>query len=693
MKKNLTFFCILLFANCWSQNFPGQRDFQWPDYFVNYMDVPDSLKDEEAIILNEQLVITDNIIRKRIAIKIQNERGLERLRQLQLPENFDLTNPPNWYSQGRFKGRRDPFIYSYKINYFSARILKPNKKFEEITVKCKSEKVYWVDTTGRRIYDYIHDFNFEDLSVGDILEYTYEALVDWNHAQHVVYPNGIDPKFNYSLDLKVGIRADLKNIELIYDYKIPKNVIKKTVTNKNGDLVRNANYSFDYLKGYNSIENIRPGYTLPSISVNHGSFYALKGSGNPNVYTMYALDRYKWMLIVDTVKTNLYDKYHANVRKFIAGFESISDDTTGVFFASQLVDTLNKLKFVSAESMSYGDIPQYALPSSEQLLKGRLTEEFIFKNYRDFLTEKNIFYYSGIMLDKRKGIINMDYRNAYDLEKKIIVIPIGNSFKYYVPRYRGVTYLPDELPFYLEGTKCALMPCSRCAGSSSKLQISFITIPKSNFNENARSESASIKVITDSMRINVFIKENLSGQFSTMLRHYYNNEYIDSTVRESFYKKCYDIPGLSDLVIKKGALQNKFPFRQTYNCSGNIKLNNKGEISLKDWFSFTWSKTQFSKTPNHEIYTEFQQSDYYNLLFEFDKPVEVVNLDDFAKKMMNEYFEITSNLVKQDGNKYLLSVIVKVKQDMVPEKDAVRIMDFVSVLDVINNFKIQYKTL
>lgn len=691
MRKLAVILSLMFCINVWSQNFPGQKDFQWPDQFVNYITVPDSLKNEDAVILSEQLIVAGGSIWKRIAIKIQNEEGLKNLRSLQLPENFDLTNPSNLYAQGRFKGRKDPFIYSFKINYFGVRILKPDKSFEDITPKYKSEKVCWVNTSGHRIYDYVHNFGFDDLKVGDILEYTYEALIDWNHAQHIIFPHSVYPKFNYSLKIKVGINSELKDIELVYNYKIPPNAVKKTVANKNGDVIRNSEYYFHYLKGYNSFDHIMPGYVLPNISINFGGYYTVGKSKNSNDY--YALDKYKWMLFVDTFKNSFFDKYHANIRKFIAGIPQLTDDTTGNGFATQLVDTLNKLKFVSAESMNYGDIPQYAIPSSEQLLKGRLTEEFILKNYRDFLAEKNIFYYDGIVIDRRKSLINFEYRNMYNLERKLIVIPMGSSFKYYVPRYRGVTYLPDELPFYLEGTKCVLMPCSQCKGASGKLQISFIGIPKSTFNENARSESATIRVSTDSMKVSFYIKENLSGQFSTLLRHYYNNDHIDSTVSESFYKKCYDIPGFSDVVVKKGTLQKKFPFRQTYNCSGNIKLSNKSEINIKDWFSFTWTKAQFPKTPNHEVYTEFQLSDYYNLLFEFDKRVEITNADDFIKKLGNEYFEITSNLVKQEEKKYLLSVIVKVKQDTIAEKDAMKIMDFVSMLDHLNTLKLNYKIL
>jgi hypothetical protein len=692
MKKCLVFIFLLMQIIGRSQNFPGQKDFEWPDYFVNYA-VPDSLKKEDIVILNEQITISDNIIRKRTAIKIQTEDGLNAIKNLQLPENFDLTNPPNWYVQGRFKDRKDPFIYSYRINYFAARLLRAVKKFSELSINYKSEKVCWVDNDGHRIYDYVHNFTFDDLNVGDILEYIYEANVDWNHKQHVVYPNSGYPKLNYDLEVKLGIRSDLKNIDLVYNHAIPGTAFKKSFQNKNGDVVHTFNYHFGYLKGYNTIGLLMPGFTLPSISINHGAYSSFRSSGNNAANVSYAFDKYKWMLFVDTTRNNLYDKYHTNIRKFVSGIPAFPEDSTGNMFAAQLLDTLNKLKFISTESMNYGDIPQYAMPSSEQLLKGRLTEEFVIKNYQDFLSERGINYYNGIIIDKRKAVINHEYRNNYGLERRVIIIPEGNRLKYYVPRHRGVSYLPDELPFYFEGTSCALMPCSNCSGKGVKQQIAFVGVPKSTFNENIRSEAASIKVNNDSMKLGFVIKENLSGQFSTLLRHFYNNDFIDSTVRADVYKKCTDKPGFGSTVIKKVSLQKRFPFKQTYNCSGAVKLVNKNQINLSNWFSFIWKKEQFYKVPNHEIYPDFQFTDSYNFLFEFGKPVEILNQEDFTKKLSNDYFEITSNLVKQDTDKFLLSVIVKIKQDMIPEKDVSRITDFVSVLDELNKLKLNYKTL
>ncbi|MBK7667115.1 MAG: hypothetical protein IPJ32_07005 [Sphingobacteriaceae bacterium] len=692
MKKYLVVSLFLMQIIGKSQNFPGQREFKWPDYFANYT-VPDSLKNEDIVVLNEHVTITDDIIRKRVAIKIQTEEGLRNVKTLQLPENLDLTNAPNWYVQGRFKDRKDPFIYKYKINYFAGRLSQAVKKSSELSIDYKNEKVFWVDNDGRRVYDYIHNFNFGDLSVGDILEYIYEAEVDWNHKQQVIYPHSCYPKLNYNLDLKIGIRADLKNVDLVYNHGIEDAAFKKTLQNRNGDVVYNYSYHFDYLKGYNNINYIMPGFTLPSISINHGAYLSLKQSGNNAANFFYVLDKYKWMLFVDTIKDKLFDKYHANIRKFIAGIPSVSEDSTGNIFASQLLDTLNKLKFISVESMHYGEIPQYAIPSSEQLLKGRLTEEYVIKNYKDFLSEKGINYYNGIVIDKRKAVINHKYRNNYALERRLIIIPEGNRYKYYVPRHRGVTYLLDELPFYFEGTSCVLMPCTDCPGKGVKQQISFLGVPKSTFNENVRYEAASIKVNSDSMKLSFFIKENLSGQFSTLLRHYYNNDFIDSTVRADIYKKCTDKPAFGSLEIKKGALQKRFPFKQTYNCVGNIKLTNKNEINLTNWFSFIWTKDQFNKVPNHEVYSEFQFTDSYNFLFEFDKPVEILNAENFTKKLSNEYFEVTSNVVKQGEDKFLLSVIVKVKKEMISEKDASKIIEFVSILDEINHLKLNYKIL
>lgn len=78
-------------------------------------------------------------------------------------------------------------------------------------------------------------------------------------------------------------------------------------------------------------------------------------------------------------------------------------------------------------------------------------------------------------------------------------------------------------------------------------------------------------------------------------------------------------------------------------------------------------------------------------MFEFNKPVEILNGDDFTRSINNTYFELSSKLVKQKETAYLLTVSVKVKQAILPENEGDALLEFSNSLDELNNlsFKLQ----
>ena len=107
------FYFLILLPNLIFSQFLAQKEFVWPDKFVDYKELPDSLKGNDAVILKEQLTISETFLYRRVAIKILTKKGLDAFKRIQLPENYDLTNSPNFNKQGYLKERTAPFIYSY----------------------------------------------------------------------------------------------------------------------------------------------------------------------------------------------------------------------------------------------------------------------------------------------------------------------------------------------------------------------------------------------------------------------------------------------------------------------------------------------------------------------------------------------------------------------------------------------------
>lgn len=671
------------------------ENYNWPDANKKFDAIPDSFKNDGAVILTDDINLNfaEHFVKRRQAVKIQSEDGLAHYKTVSLPQNFDITNLNNpSYKQGRFSKRLIPFIYEYKITYFAARIIR-NKVITEIPVKVSTSKQFWIKYDGERVYDYEYLFGFEELEVGDIIEYTYKAEIKGSYDTDQFYVNDFFPKLNTNLTIKVIAPASLYNTDMVMNHNIDSTLFTKTITPDKSFSYQNYVYKFKNLKAIKYTQNILAGKTLAHVTAsiyNVTKHYIDKSLiSSKYLYTT----KYSWFTIPDSLneKEKVYDKYGANLRKFIAKFPDNTTDSSKTHFFSQYVDTINTYKFISSEYMHYSSDAQYSLTSSERLLKRELVEEYIGKTYDDILFEKNVFYYIANVQDRRRGIHIMENRSHEDYELEFLALPVKSSFKFYMPRFNGIKYFPDELPFYCEGTFCALFPKNtKAANYKEGLQnMKFIKTPASTFNENVRSENAMLKIDLDSSIIHASIKTNLNGQFSTILRHYYNHEVIDSTIKVEYFKKCVDKPNSSSKYIKLTSQAKIFPFKSSYACSENIKIA-KDHIDLTNWFSFVLDKENFKEPLTQNYFLDFTFTDTYNFLFEFNKPTEVSNAEEFNKKLSNDFFEANSILNKQDGNKYLLTVSVKAKQYILPEEKIGYLTEYLNLLSQINSLKLKF---
>lgn len=646
--------------------FLQQKEFKWDDNFVDYKELPDSLKSNDAVILREYLQVERNSIYRRVAIKILTPKGLSDFKKIQLPENFDLTNYPNFNLQGRFKDRCIPNLNKFQIHYFAARIITPNKNIVDLPSEFNVENIYWVNSDGKRIDDKIYNFKTDVLDVGDILEYTYYAGLNSKGIQNIIYPHGPYPKLNYTLKVDWPV--------------INKYSRKPTI------------YHFDYLEGINYRKNIPVGLSLPNIQINYPPYSQY--SFTNILYNRFEFQnngfKYTWNSWLGSLYRHDNDNYHLSIRKFIAQFEESKKDTFKLEFLKQLLDTINTLNYLTPEESHYRNITGYVPSFPDIFYKRNIAENDLLRDLENILAESKISFYDGIIVDKRYSAVNPDYRSHIAMETPILVFRYKKGFKYIVPRYNGLKYVLDELPFYFEGTNCILFTYySGKSNEDNKSRI--ISTPISTYNENVRTESALFKIKIDSLTIAATIKENLKGQFSTILRHLYNNENIDSTINKNYFVKCTEKPMASDIKIISGAESEYFPISHSYRCTENIKLNSGEIIDLNNWFSFTFKKEYYKEIPSHDFYFDFQYSDIYNFMFEFDKETKVLNEDELTKNLNNDYFEVISNIAKKDTNRYLVSVSVKIKKYFLPKKEGKRLVEFVNLLDEINHFKLLLK--
>jgi len=668
--------------------------YTWPDSKKTFDAIPDSLKDDAVILIDDvDLNFPEKYIKRRQSIRILNERGLNYFRSISLPQNFDITQLNNsLYKQGRFSNRTIPFIYDYKIRYFAMRIIR-NKAVFEIPLKVSTNKVYWVKNDGERIYDYEYKFALDNLEINDVIEYAYKAEIKGSYDSDQFYVNDYFPKIKTNLTIKVAAPGEIRHSFVILNNNIDSACYKRTDIPDKGFTYQIHDYEFKNLQAIKYSQNSLAGKTLPHVTANIYSLNRHLFNQTLNNIKYFYATKYTWFVIPDSMlyKEKVYDKYGAAMRKFISRFPDNSGDTSRILFYNQIIDTLNGYKFLSSEQLHYSKDAQYSINSSERLLKRQLAEEFIGETYSDILFEKNVFYYRANIQDRRLGMHSPSHRAHENYEIEFIALPVKNSFKFYVPRFNGLKYFPDELPFYYEGTLCALFPKNtKAALNKTETQgLKFIKTPISTYNENVRTENAMFKVNTDSSMIHATIKENISGQFSTILRPLYNNDHIDSTIKTEYFKKCTEKPNSTDKSIKQTSQSKTFPFKTSYSCSEKIVIS-KGSIDLSNWFSFIFSKENFTDKITQDYYLDFTFTDAYNFMFEFNRPTVITNMNDFTVTLNNEFFEINTNIIKQDDHKYLLTLSTKAKQYLVPEEKANYLTDYIEQLNKFNTFKLKF---
>jgi hypothetical protein len=704
MKHLLLMSLLLVCSLLFSQNVSFKREhYVWSTAKPVQTAIAKEFMDEDVVIMNEEVkfnLITRTVqsLQKNCILKINTENGVKKLQSISLPESFDIGADKNWAQQGRMTLTQAPFIYDFKIMHFAVRVLKKSGEVIELPINVKYNKVFWLEGGGDKFEDFNYIFSLENVQVGDVVEYNYEIQFLGKYGLNLFFFNGDIPKQHLEFQIKYSPVKQFEGNQIVYNGNVADSLLTMSVEPGKNAAIWTYQYKFDNLPSMNYPVNSCSDKNLPYIFIDLNFLSFLGFSTTPNSALVYK-DRgphFEWMplrnLYVETVS---YDKQHASIRKFLSYLphDVTAEDQT--VFLTKLCDTLNTLKYVSAESMNMSGNAQYAVSSGEWLLKGKVIEEFMFDVYWQLLGESKISKNALCVQDKRLGENRIDARTAYKYEHFLYAIENGKSLLYMMPRVNGLKYNLNEIPFYFEGVTAGVMNydiegIEQQALVSPKL-ISFIKTSTTTEDENVRAENGVFKINLDSMFVNASIRENLNGQFSTIIRPFYANETIDSTVNPIYFKKCTNKPNAKNVLIKKTSSSNVFPFKNSFSCTEKISFATANDIPLANWFSFTFNKKLIQQKPNFDYYFDFQYTDIYNYVLEFNKATVITNETDFNKSIQNTYFDLSSKLIKQSETTYLLSVMVKVKEPILLKEDGKLLIDFVEELDVLNHFAIKIK--
>jgi hypothetical protein len=644
---------------------------------------------------NEKLI-------RSVTFKINTQKGLDILEKYKLPESFDEVFDTR-YKQGRKSRIKTPFIQEYSVNKFAARKFF-RSKWVDVPFKVNHETIKWVRASGNDAGEFIKDqimvFQFENLSVGDVVEVYYESDFSSNYGSNLFYFNAGCPKLNCNYTFSYKVYQRFEGCAFILPINVPDSCVKREYTRYPDHSIVTDKINLKDVKGINYPSNSFAGKKLPHVFADFRYYRTLNGSypsdgGRVYDFGLMRPTHFQWIIFTDTTNyyTKIYDKQFASLRKFVATLPPvIGKDSSSTVFFKTLCDTFNEFRFITSNHLYYNESALINTYSGDHVLKRRMVEHFQWKLYRDILNDNKVFYYVTNVQDKRFGEHTPHFRASYAYEKNLIAVPVKNSFIYFMPRYDGMKYHLNELPFYLEGTLAALYPRNFQDETKDKddKMFKFLKTHKGTYNENTRTENASVRISLDSLKADLTIKESLSGQFSTVVRHLYLNECIDSTISQQYFKKCVDKPFSANAKIKLSSKITEFPFRYNFNCSERITLPDSRTLSLKNWFSFPLSKVSLPQKPTHDYYFEFDFSDSYNFQLNFTNPVKLANASSFSRNISNDYFELESRIDTISEASYLVKVSVVIKKTSIPENKMDLLMDLVKELDALNSFTLEF---
>ncbi len=699
--KTRLLFVFVFFQGCiLAQSWFGEGPVNWENkkpYVVSTEAT--RYKDNDLVILEDatefHFMATNNekVVRN-VKYLINTKKGADLLKDFHTPESFDLAADECLYAQGRRSRIKIPFLKEYRLVTFAARKF-ANGHWANINVKDRYETYRWIKSTGEFVNDETVIMHMGGLMPGDVVEIYYVAAFNAEYGSNLFYFNSRWPKLKCEYDFIYKVENPLDSVNFIKPVNIPDWQVKESRMKYDTYSIKTKRIRFDYLPGITYPVNSTPANRLPHVKADFNFYRQVMTSQAGSYIKSMAIksNNFEWVINTDTsVKdyTKVYDKQFQSIRKFISALPKPGNDTQNVVFFKALCDTFNAFRYITANHLFYNESHIYDLYSGDHILKRRLPSQHMAKLYLDILYDSRIFFYTVNVLDRRLGEHDPKYRSHQGYEQHLFALPSGTSYIYFMPRRNGVKYHLNELPFYHEGSLAVLTPANFQPGTANKQLKLFkiIRMHRGTSNENSRSESAVVKINPDSALVRLTIKESLTGQFSTVLRHLYLNEYVDSTISPHYFRKCTDKPLAQNASIKSASKETEYPFRYNFNCSEKLKLQRTDTLSLHNWFSFPLSKAIIYKVPEQDYYFDFELSDYYNFQIEMPPNYVLGNTSGFTRNINNDFFEFESSITNTNGGFYLLKVRLVVKQESIPVAKSHMLMELLDTLDQVSNYKL-----
>ncbi len=548
----IALFVIVTIQNSSAQNMRYKRyQFDWPAEIPKTIVLDPRYQSEDVVIVDEntEMFIRKGVgqvtfIKKYLRLRFNNQEGISKASRLVLPESF---YPQADYSIANFEHHdsiHEPTGDYDCMEYFVARILKPDGKIvpAQITDSVEFQR-YFINMSTITYYSF--HFMVKNLMPGDDLEINY-GVRDIYEATNTIFFHGIFPKVHSKLS--VAYNGDF------YKYYFMEHHGAKGVVSKidNGNYTEQILYEFYDLPGCMDEPNARPFLELPQVNFyKHDLNYGIWNETRTIIqkYLPYTWDYINLLNIrytdqIETKGSISLDKDILAIRRFIREY------TAGINDTSYLAKCMRLHNEIAANFKYQRDDDYYAgidsrLPRIPEFLEKKTLREISrYTIYSKTLFEMRFDYYLTFLKDKRINKIDFERYEGVVSKDAFFCVIEDNKVNYFQPKFHRFGYFANELPFYYEDVPCILIPQRVPYEEQAKIiktvKFVYINTPFSTVGENFRNVNVLATVSLDSLKTSFKANIKLSGQFSTMTREAYLYDFVDTTVTKQYGAKIYD---------------------------------------------------------------------------------------------------------------------------------------------------------
>lgn len=559
--KQLILIPLFVYAFCHC-SFAGDK-YIWPEFAP--VTVPDSLKNEEAIYLENRLTIDfmpDYEMRyvnfKRI--KILSKKGVESF------VNHDLYQFNGGY-----------------IHLMKARIIKPNGLIIELGPENIKETA--IDSKSKFESAYIKriQFIFPNMEVNDIIDVVYQV----NYKSYELSDCRYLESDLVSLNSKLALRNFSKFDLTVFPSKSLKNY---QLTREGGSPV----FSWEVK-------------SVPRIA--EGTFRAYPENAQKVVYNL-------WMpgerLDYEIIYSGDYDRYHVKT-----GFKSFTEDLIAAGIARpdlSILENINRITQHFEKESTWNEdekIPATVKPSdfyNRQLID----YTNYFRLIQLYLEENEITYHVGFTNDISDGVFEHGYVALHQLQYRFLLIEIGpgNEHFLFAPTGKHSFLYVDEIPMWCEGNQAIVF-----TGNRDKMALSKAVIPQSNWTSNKHTANIVIKTSgLSNEKHPLNRRDSFSGLYSMQFRNPKNaNGFKNLNIADTIIKpaEIKDVYPYSMSIKQDDTLGNLFSEFDTKLYAFNAKELIPNYIYFEDETkekTGTYSILPYSKHQKYSVYIEAQDS-------------------------------------------------------------------------------------